>query len=216
MLDKAESEAIRSSSEANGWIVVALRKMCRWFVVAHQTVHFRSIQIPVRVRPESTEPIDTLLEQPRRFGYRTVAGMSSTTPSKEPRIFPSMGGQVRKHEIERRPLHVTWCRPLRSRRRRTSDSSGVSIEYGEAGTAGWLWRGSSSATAWSTLAIGYPRAERPATAALERRWRPQLGTLGGAPGRPLNPSTQPITPGRSRRELHQTTKCFPTDLPAMD
>jgi hypothetical protein len=73
-------------------MIVALRQISRWFVVDHRTAHFWSTQIPVRVRPESAEPIDTLLEKPGRFGYRTVAGMSTTNHSKEPRIFRSMGG----------------------------------------------------------------------------------------------------------------------------
>lgn len=84
---------------------VALSQMCRWLGVAHRTVYFRSIQVPVKVRPESAEPSDTLLEQSRRFSKRTVARISSTTHGKDPRIFRSMGGQGRKHEIEHRSRH---------------------------------------------------------------------------------------------------------------
>jgi hypothetical protein len=41
----------------------------------------------------------------------------------------------------------------------------------------WPWRASASATTWSTLAIGYQRATKPATAALDDRWSTQSGPL---------------------------------------
>jgi hypothetical protein len=37
---------------------------------------------------------------------------------------------------------------------RPATGPGISIEHGEAETAGWRWRGSSIPTAWSSLAVG--------------------------------------------------------------